>query len=572
MRKYRIALGALVLSLVCHAQLTTDQKLFDFRSLAALYAKRYGPYEWKRDVIGFDAMNLGPWLDRVSSTTNDLDFYQAMVEYVASFKDSHDAYHLPSSFTATLGMSADLYDGKVLIDGINRTQLPAARFPFTTGDELISIDGRSMADLIAEFSKYIMQANDRATRRRALERILTRSQTVMPRAHEIGDNASVVVQRRNGPLETYSIPWSKSGVPITQVGPVPMPQSVPLSKTMAAVKRTLEEAPDYMQPLLELQTAVDPDPSGVLNYGSLAPIYSPPAGLQQRLGKVASDYFISGTFTSSGYTIGLIRIPSYQPADQAAALAQFDAEIAYFNSATDGLIVDEMRNPGGQLCYGESIVTRLIPVNFRPLGYEIRATWEYVQLYYARLDSAKRSGAPGDVIDQYQVLYDALLNAYNSNRGRTDAVPLCSPTFDRAPATDRDGKNIAYTKPIIMLTDELTMSTADSVAAMIQDNQRGPIVGMRTNGAGGSNSLNTTRWPAGVYSEGDTGVTLSLMVRKDPIVTDDYPATRYIENVGVRPDVVIDYMTTDNLLQGGRPFFQAVTDVIVKQIAASKGN
>ena len=44
------------------------------------------------------------------------------------------------------------------------------------------------------------------------------------------------------------------------------------------------------------------------------------------------------------------------------------------------------------------------------------------------------------------------------------------------------------------------------------------------------------------------------MVRSTPQVTTDYPTTSYIENVGVRPDIVQDYMTADDLLQDGLPF------------------
>jgi C-terminal processing protease CtpA/Prc len=101
---------------------------------------------------------------------------------------------------------------------------------------------------------------------------------------------------------------------------------------------------------------------------------------------------------------------------------------------------------------------------------------------------------------------------------------------------------------------------------MLQDNGRGLLVGWRTNGMGGSNSLNIQRYQVGDYSEGDTGITLSLMVRKAPVITTDFPPTQYIENVGVRPDVSIDYMTRDNLVNSGRAFAQAFTDVIVQQI------
>ena len=51
-----------------YGQLTMDQKISDFQSLAALYAKRYGPYEWKRDALGVDLFNIGPWITQVQAT------------------------------------------------------------------------------------------------------------------------------------------------------------------------------------------------------------------------------------------------------------------------------------------------------------------------------------------------------------------------------------------------------------------------------------------------------------------------------------------------------------------------
>src|SRR5262245_48729256 len=74
-------LGVLALGLApaALADLTLEQKLQDFRELAALYDKQYAPYEWKRTVFGFDLLNIAPWLDRVAKTTNDLDFFELCV-------------------------------------------------------------------------------------------------------------------------------------------------------------------------------------------------------------------------------------------------------------------------------------------------------------------------------------------------------------------------------------------------------------------------------------------------------------------------------------------------------------
>ncbi|MBI4874864.1 MAG: hypothetical protein HY822_09565, partial [Acidobacteria bacterium] len=281
----------------------------------------------------------------------------------------------------------------------------------------------------------------------------------------------------------------------------------------------------------------------------------------QRLGRVTSDFFYSGVFQAGGYKIGYIRIPNYSSL-ATTVLRQFETEIAYFQDNTDGLIVDEMRNTGGYLCFGENIVARLVPYPFRATGYLVRAFRGRVNSFYSALDSARAQGADQWVIDLYEALFQEIFTAYRENRGLTGPVPLCSPSLDRQPATGPDGKIIAYTKPLMVLVDEFSTSTADSVPAMLQDAGRGLIYGFRTNGAGGNN----TTFYAGAYSEGSTGMTLALMTRKDFVVTPGYPEAPYIENIGVHPDIVADYMTRDNLLQRGRPFVDGFTAAMVEHI------
>lgn len=109
---------------------------------------------------------------------------------------------------------------------------------------------------------------------------------------------------------------------------------------------------------------------------------------------------------------------------------------------------------------------------------------------------------------------------------------------------------------MIMLIGEFSVSTADSVPAMFQDAARGPLVGWRTNGMGGSNSLNTSRWQVGAYSEGDTRMTIALMNCPNE----------------VQVDIQVDYMTRANLLNGGQDFVNAFTAAINAQIAKSTTN
>ena len=154
--------------------------------------------------------------------------------------------------------------------------------------------------------------------------------------------------------------------------------------------------------------------------------------------------------------------------------------------------------------------------------------------------------------------YKDVLQA-NKEGGRTGPISLNSTgSLILQPAA------IVYRKPLIVLVDEMSASSGDAFPAIIQDNGRGKIVGWRTMGAGGNvvDYANMT-----VFSQVSGTLTQSLMVRREPIVTAEYPTAPYVENIGVRPDVEIDYMTRENLMNRGAAFGAAFTKVIVERIA-----
>ena len=202
-----------------HAQLTMDQKLADFQYMTGVYAKRYGPYEWKRDALKFDLLNISPWLDKVRATKTDLEYFDVASEYVSNLNDAHDVFLLPSAFIARLNFSVDIYDGKLLVDFINRLRLPGEEYPFLSGYELVSIDGEDAMRILERYLRYSIAANPRSTRRIAASMITTRPQQILPSAPNVPDLSTVVFRRPDGQLETYRIPWAKAGLPLTGVGP-----------------------------------------------------------------------------------------------------------------------------------------------------------------------------------------------------------------------------------------------------------------------------------------------------------------------------------------------------------------
>ena len=577
-----------VLSALCVAApgaqeaLTTKQRDTDLVQLAGMYAKQYAPYEWKRDVIGFDLYRLTPWLQRVHHA-DDLDFQDALVEFVASLNDAHSFIQFPSNFSASLGFTVDIYDGKVLIDSLNRTLLPAAQYPFTIGDELVALDGQPVKTVIASLRKYQVAANSRSTDRLAAGLIRVRPQTIIPHAVDLGGVAVASVRlTATGAVNDYQIPWVKTGIGIESQGPVPSPRRgngriflppadgstgdtavggiSPLPAQRGDVGAADSMLPSYMdsvRPLLNVSVAKFP--YAVLGFGARAPIFGLPAGFTVRLGTQSSDFFFSGIYASGGARIGFIRIPSMSPPNTALALQQLDQEIAFFNSNTDVLVVDVMRNPGGSVSATEAFARRLFPSAFRSVGFEIRATALWVEAIVSAVESAKAAGAPANVIQNLQAIMNEIIEAYNDNRGRTAPVSLTTGDLTLQPAPN------AYAKPVLLLVDEMTASGGDMFAAIIQDNHRGPLLGMRTMGAGGS----VTLFNCTAFTESICAITLSLMNRGVVISGTEYPPSPYIENVGVRPDIVVDYMTRANLMSAGASFVQAFTDAAVKLTQAT---
>ena len=182
------------------------------------------------------------------------------------------------------------------------------------------------------------------------------------------------------------------------------------------------------------------------------------------------------------------------------------------------------------------------------------------------MEEARAQGAPEYVIELLMEIQRHIQSANREFRGLTGPLPLASATLDIDPLRDNRGNPFAYSKPLMVLADEFSASGGDYFPAVIQDNQRGPIFGMRTMGAGG----NVSGWNAGYHSEGFTTITMSLMNRNRDVVTPDYPAAPYIENIGVRPDIEVDIMTRENLFNEGRPFVEAFVAAMVEHIRKSR--
>ena len=565
----RLFLVALALASLCSAEMSQEQRGLDFQQLAALFSKRYAFLDWKQDALKFDALNLKPWLDRVAAAKSDIEYFEICAEYAASFKDGHTGFGLPSSFSATLGFSVDLYDGRPLVDYIDRKRLPEAQYPFQIGDELISVDGRTVADWHTEISRLNGGGYARTTQRYGATLITSRVQSYYPRAHEIGDSATVVVSRRNGATETWTLPWRKAGTPYTTTSPSPgfraamrAPRSVTTSDEQTDVAPSAPTWPKSLDRIRSMRVMRSRFWNASVGVGAVAPVFKLPDNFVQRAGTASYDTLFSGTFTAQGLTIGFLRVGSFDGLDTAT----LQKEIRFMQQSTDGLILDVMRNPGGYGCDAETLLRHFAPDGIHSAAMSIRVTWDYIAGLESDLQLANAYSDDPDVITEIQQELAAAKAAFASAKGLTAPLPICGPSQDLGPALDRSGKPVTYSKPVMLLIDDRTASAAELFASVMQDENRATLFGYRTSGAGGS----VDAYAAGVYSETSVSMAIGMLLRKNGISSTEYPTAPYIENIGVRPDTVVDYMTDGTVLDKGASFFAKASAAMVDYINSKR--
>jgi hypothetical protein len=385
------------------------------------------------------------------------------------------------------------------------------------------LDGKTPRDWMAALSKYVPASSDRAAQQLAAAFLTDRQQALMPHAADVGDQASMVIRRSaTGNIETYSIPWVKTGIPLA-AGPVPSPKAK----------------------LPALQADESPAPSG-----QFLPLYRLPDGFQQRLGRSSRDAFLSGSYTVNGHKIGYLRLGAFAIVT-GQELQQLDTEIAWMQQNTDGMVVDAWGMGGANQCYAEDLAARFFAHPFQTVGYALRATREWISFFETRLNSASAANR-----DQAQANLDAVISAYEQNRGLSEPVPLCGASLTRAPAAN------AYTKPVVLLVNELSAGPAEFLAAMLQDGGRATVFGGATAGIG----TTSNGYEVGAYAEAYTILSVALAVRPGTAYAPGFPVTSYIENIGVQPDVPYEMFTLENAAVMGVPYVAAFTQTLVAAI------
>lgn len=571
----RIAIRAMVLSwlvsvsAIASAQLTADQRLKDQAAAELAYIKNvfamgYAPAEWKKKQFNWDLeseyqTSLATLAAKTSFTV--LDYRHLISDFLRSTRDYHVGFQFVTTEKATLPFNVISVGDKYFVSWVNTEKV--AKDSIRIGDQLTSFAGEDPAKLVLDL-KTQMASGAATTDQRLAEMSLTRRSA--GRILAVPQGRVDMVFKRSGPGGTeQSLPQ--------QLQWEYVPEDVPMLNMMTLMDGGGATAPahrSFLNPQmlwgswdqdLDLEPSVDAPANGFTIGGRTSFV---PA-----LGQIIWETNDTETFRAyiyrhaSGKLIGYIRIAHYSV--DTPVFEEFKKLIARMKDTTDALVIDEVNNPGGSVFYVMALMSVLSDQPIQVPSHQVTLWPEMVseigdlqrKLSSVKSDEEARKALGQDKLNGYAVDYQlaqGILDYARTLQSEWAAGHKLTKSLDlygvQKVNPDRD---VNYTKPILVLINELDFSGGDFFPAILQDNKRAKIFGARTSGAGG--------YVIGVSMPSALGLKAFQFTGSIAKRLDGNP----IENLGVTPDIPYNF-TENDLRQGFSDYKNAVNKAVEEML------
>jgi C-terminal processing protease CtpA/Prc len=525
MKRFLSGLMALFAIYAQAATLTPEDKRAELQTLAATIRTHYGPLLLKGQTLKVDLAEMVERYAKLAETSTNLEFYYLVNRFVAEFQDSHFGSKLNTDRISKLGFIADRIEGKALIDEIDRTVLTEKAFPYQKGDEIVSVGGRPTADVVKELGSHLGSGNRETNLRAATQLLAHRTAAQVPPQKgkvelEIRRGASTIVEK-------VTLEWQQSGDDWLGEEPAAWSRNavVPMDYGDLSVHSfdILPKAEKSFRCSGTTRTEIPKDATKIMEKPFVAYYHPTPVG-----------------------NIGYLRIPHYNWMDDKGQsanefrLKQYEYAVYQLEQNTVGLVIDQDHNCGGSVSMVEGMVSLFASKPFTGLQFQFLASRAEYLLFKSWIDEEKKHTVEG--IGFTEVL-DLMKAAFAKGERLTGLT-----TFQGSRILQPNP--IRYTKPILVLVDEMSGSGGDAFPAMMQGNGFAKLMGKRTMGAGG----HVENFAPLIFSANTLRMTKSLFY---------HPNGKPIENNGVTPD--FDYTTTRaDFLYGYKEYQAAYLDVLAQ--------
>lgn len=557
-------------------ELTTAEALGDFDVISQTFREKYGPLEFKEARFGFKYEELTQaYRQKIENSTSETEMLGHMAAFIAEFQDGHLGF-MPILNTSNhpnfyaLDLSAIGVNGKVLISDVGEdlAQLVGR------GDEVVSIDGTPVLDLVTKVAKYKRTGND-VSDASILPRYLFKRPTYMHDLIPADPFTNVTFAKADGTNYSRRFIWKKldvngrltntdSRVPVdpnlvasmSDVDQAQLSRNIWAYHDLAKQERDLDfrsganntytygTKPFFTTDTILAQydlVEVKPSPATLARFGlpegsALPNVY---AALLKHEGKtflltrIESYVPIIMGETENGFTI------KFAPDE---FVNYYRALITDYQDLADAMILDQNFNPGGSVAYCEDMARLFLAEDAGGFVQANNSDRDWV--FQFRSIAQWQPAGSSDAL-RYNLSADQIENAYDAGE---PLGPFTSFTNRSLLSPDPQA---SWKKPILLLINEFSGSGGDAFPMMVQSQSHVKTFGRRTMGLGGS-VVGTEPLPG---SFAIFRVTRGLFA---PWSAEGvYLDSELIENNGVTPDVEHIISETD-LRSGFTDYFKEV--------------
>ena len=517
------------------------------QQVITIFSEEYAPFEWKVKSEKFDlaaeAKSARQTIEQNPNITTP-EFQDVLRNFVLATRDFHVSIWFYSTESASLPFQVMGSNGRYFVVAIDRAKMPKiSGSPFDVGTEITEFDGIAIKDAVRALIPERFKEPSPPEYRLAEMQLTSR-----PR--ELGfkvPNGEIIVTVKNKDGEPTDIPF------VWEYAPENLPVEMPVRNMLSDTAQKENGTP----PRLAVSTVKPLNETASYDIGGRS--FVPPLGTV--LGTNVNDFFDSYIFRlPKGHVIGYVRIPTFDVDRPAEAADVFGNIMTSFEEKTDALVIDLTHNGGGSVTYLYGLLSRLATKPLTTLPQQIMVSAAMAAESAQRLtiatfvktdEDAKKILSP--MFPGMAVDFQTFQSVVNNDRfilselkqGRRLTRPTSLIGISRVPPHP----NGVYKKPILVLVDELDFSSADFFPAILQDNKRAKIFGVRTAGAGGA--VKSTEFP-NQFGVRKLTYTWTIAQRLDG---------GPLENVGVTPDIPYSLSVKD--LQSG---FQEYKEAVVKAL------
>lgn len=547
----------LLLSLPVFSAQENSKRLMlkELSAIEALFETSYAPLKFKEERFGWNLRKEIAKAEEVILKTPNLTwatYHTALRGFFGSTRDYHCGVSFYSRASSILPFGVYMAEDRLFVTWSNTILLKA-------GDEILTWENKPVKEVIQNLAINRWGQNPTATDLSLACSELTMRLGICCDSLDTGA-VMLRVAGKGEASKLVQVKWdTKQDEAATAFG----------TKHDDFVKKAGlgEESPSKLSSLLPKVPAL---PQLALEARSAAQKISDPFQVHSRTSFVpelgmplwsGGSYYPTYIYELEGKKVGVVRVASYSYSGE-SAFREFCETIKKLQLECDALVINQTNNGGGYTVQGLGLTTCLLNKEQQTTRDRLSLAPDFIYGQLSLLDEiafikteeqakfcfgTSFYGYPVslDFVQQMRNHAEAVVAEWNAGTSLTK--PMQGDWVDVV----KPHSTVQFTKPILVLVNELCFSMADFIPALLQDAGRATIVGTRTGGAGGT--VDSMSWTS-AFGVKNLSLTRSLAYR---------PNGQVLENLGVTPDVEIP-LTARDLQEGFCDYKNAVNTAVSK--------